>query len=105
MKKIMLIALAATVLAACAKENEPVIAPQTSTEEGAPVHLTFGGPDRFTRAVFDDTAVAEEWEKRIGTMMVYVLNSEGEQVMQKRFSGADLDAMSTDFDPFAEDVA
>ncbi len=96
MKKIMLFALAATMLAACAKENEPVV-PQPPTEEGTPVRISFGGSDRFTRAFFDDTAVAEPWEKAVTSMTVYAFDPDGIQVMRKAFSAADIAAMQTYF--------
>ncbi len=95
MKKLMMIALAATMFCACVKENETVVTPQTTTE--VPVRLSFGNADAFTRAYFDDTMEAEPWEKAVNTVTVYVFNSIGRMVKNVTFSADDLAAMSTEF--------
>lgn len=92
MKKILFAALAAIVLASCAKT-------ETGTDEtsadGTVVNLIFTPAQ--TRAFFDNTATAEPWEKEVHSITVYVFNQFGTQVMRKHFDTVDVNALQSSF--------
>lgn len=92
MKKLFISALAAIVLCSCAKEDAPVILPE---HEGIPVNILFAGAGSSydTRAVFDDTAEAEPWEKKINTLTLCAYNANGDLVMFKEVSQREIDNM------------
>ena len=43
-----------------------------------------------TRAFFDQTAAAESWEKKIGTLTLFVFDGNGDAVLQRKFTAAEI---------------
>lgn len=94
-------AVAVALLVSCSAEREnPVPQPET---DGAKVLINFTAGDA-TRAFFDDTATAEEWEKEITSLTVYVYDRKGKIIAGRSITPDEIAARSVSF-PLPESAA
>ena len=79
MKKMILAATAAlAMLASCNKHTDEI----ADSATGSVVKITLTDKTPETRAFFDQTAAAESWEKKIGTLTLFVFDGNGDAVLQ-----------------------
>lgn len=97
MKRILFAAaaLTAALFASCDNDHEP-IAPTPIDTEGARIAVTLSD-DAATRAFFDTTAEAEEWEKYLSTLSVFAFDNAGGLIVRRDFTSAELAARSATF--------
>ena len=87
MKKMILAATAAlAMLASCNKHTDEI----ADSATGSVVKITLTDKTPETRAVFDQTAAAESWEKKIGTLTLFVFDGNGDAVLQRNFTAAEI---------------
>ena len=84
MKKMILAATAA--LASCNKHTDEI----ADSATGSVVKITLTDKTPETRAFFDQTAAAESWEKKIGTLTLFVFDGNGDAVLQRKFTAAEI---------------
>lgn len=86
MKKMFLAAAAAlAMLASCSKDADEI----ADTAKGGVVKITLTDKTpAMTRAFFGTTAAAESWEKKIGSLTLFVFDGSDRAVLQRRFSAA-----------------
>ncbi|MFR6717730.1 hypothetical protein [Alistipes putredinis] len=78
MKKMILAATAAlAMLASCNKHTDEI----ADSATGSVVKITLTDKTPETRAFFDQTAAAESWEKKIGTLTLFVFDGNGDAVL------------------------
>lgn len=87
MKICLFAALAALALYSCDKQDAPLIQPNND----ALVDLTFT-EQAPTRTFFAETATAEAWEKSLSALTVYVFKDNGDLILQRDFSAAEIAA-------------
>lgn len=85
MKKLFLIPALAFFAVACNKE-----VPQVAKSDGNMVNVTFSTGQMNTRAFFDNTSVAEPYEKVITKLDVYVVDDEGKFIVHKVFDAGEI---------------
>ena len=81
--------MATLALASCAKELET----QALVDfDGSQVSVSFvAEPNTLqTRAFFDNAASTETWEKSLSSLSIYVFNSSGSLLVQRKFTSAEL---------------
>ena len=87
MKKMILAATAAlAMLASCNKHTDEI----ADSATGSVVKITLTDKTPETRAFFDQTAAAESWEKKIGTLTLFVFDGNGDAVLQRNFTAAEI---------------
>ena len=88
MKKMFLAAAAAlAMLASCSKDADEI----ADTAKGGVVKITLTDKTpAMTRAFFGTTAAAESWEKKIGSLTLFVFDGSDRAVLQRRFSAAEI---------------
>ena len=87
MKKMILAATAAlAMLASCNKHTDEI----ADSATGSVVKITLTDKTPETRAFFDQTAAAESWEKKIGTLTLFVFDGSGDAVLQRNFTAAEI---------------
>ena len=87
MKKMILAATAAlAMLASCNKHTDEI----ADSVTGSVVKITLTDKTPATRAFFDQTAAAESWEKKIGTLTLFVFDGSGDAVLQRNFTAAEI---------------
>ena len=87
MKKMILAATAAlAMLASCNKHTDEI----ADSATGSVVKITLTDKTPETRAFFDQTAAAESWEKKIGTLTLFVFDGNGNAVLQRNFTAAEI---------------
>lgn len=87
MKKMILAATAAlAMLASCNKHTDEI----ADSATGSVVKITLTDKTPETRAFFDQTAAAESWEKKIGTLTLFVFDGNGDAVLQRKFTAAEI---------------
>ena len=87
MKKMILVATAAlAMLASCNKHTDEI----ADSATGSVVKITLTDKTPETRAFFDQTAAAESWEKKIGTLTLFVFDGSGDAVLQRNFTAAEI---------------
>lgn len=87
MKKMILAATAAlAMLASCNKHTDEI----ADSATGSVVKITLTDKTPETRAFFDQTAAAESWEKKIGTLTLFVFDGSGNAVLQRNFTAAEI---------------
>lgn len=87
MKKMILAATAAlAMLASCNKHTDEI----ADSATGSVVKITLTDKTPETRASFDQTAAAENWEKKIGTLTLFVFDGNGNAVLQRNFTAAEI---------------
>ena len=86
MKKMILAATAAlAMLASCNKHTDEI----ADSATGSVVKITLTDKTPETRAFFDQTAAAESW-KKIGTLTLFVFDGNGDAVLQRNFTAAEI---------------
>lgn len=90
-KQIALMLSAALAMTACSKSSADAWNPPY---DGNGVEITFaeGSP---SRAFFDDTATAEEWEKTLTSLKILVYDKDGNFVVSRSLSDDELEARKT----------
>lgn len=97
MKKILFAAIAmATILASCSKDAENVTTDNKESGDQPQVQITLEAETQ-SRAFFDNTAAAETWEKEITSLTVYVYDKDGNIIVRRSMSAAELTAKSALF--------
>ena len=88
MKKMFLAAAAAlAMLASCSKDADEI----ADTAKGGVVKITLTDKTpAMTRAFVGTTAAAESWEKKIGSLTLFVFDGSDRAVLQRRFSAAEI---------------
>ncbi len=88
MKKMFLAATAALALmASCDKHTDEI----ADSAAGSVVKITLADKTPvMTRAFFGATAAAEDWEKEIKTLTLYVFDASGNYVLQRNFSASEI---------------
>ncbi len=90
MKKMFLIAAASiALLSACSKDESRTTSVPELTD-GIAVTVSFGHDAPGTRGVFDNTAVAEPWEKKINTLTLMAYSEAGGLIMHKTITPAEI---------------
>ena len=77
---------AAALLGACTKNASEI----EDSATGSVVKITLTDKTPETRAFFDQTAAAESWEKKIGTLTLFVFDGNGDAVLQRNFTAAEI---------------
>ena len=73
-------------LASCNKHTDEI----ADSATGSVVKITLTDKTPETRAFFDQTAAAESWEKKIGTLTLFVFDGNGDAVLQRKFTAAEI---------------
>ena len=88
MKKMILAATATlAMLASCNKHTDEIA--DSATGSVVKITLTDKTP-AMTRAFFGTTAAAESWEKKIGSLTLFVFDGSDRAVLQRWFSAAEI---------------
>lgn len=91
-KLIFATAIAVAALASCKNETMEIIEP------GHQFAVTFIGENPATRAFFDPAAAAEEWEKTLNNISVFVFTaSDGKLVLRRDMTAAELSTGKVNF--------
>ena len=83
-------------LASCSKNTETGIG-HPNDGSGPQVHITLSSQKLGSRAFFDNTATAETWESVLNSMSIYVYDQNGNHVMRKVLTPAEISAKVASF--------
>lgn len=96
MKKILFAAVAALTLLACDKQYDAPNPVRPTPDDGPLVTMSFID-EPASRSFFAPAATAEEWEKSLSGLVVYVFNAQGDLVTTRTFNTSELAARSATF--------
>lgn len=91
MRKIIL--AIATIALAVSCNNTTV----SEVEEGVKINISLASERPSIRGAFDNTAAAEQWEKRITSLTLYVFNSSDNIVLQRSLDAGEIQAGAASF--------
>lgn len=89
--------LSATLFASCNKDTDAITPDLPESTVGSVVNISFTDDQSATRAFFGDTASAETWEKSVGSLTMYVFDSDGGIITNRKFSDSELSLMTSTF--------
>lgn len=99
MKKTLfaMVAMASILLASCEKDFDMTNPSLPDATDGIRISLKLTDADSNTRASFEDTAAAAEWEKTLLSLSVFAFDNGGKLILRRDFTSAELTAKSASF--------